>query len=136
MIREGRGSRIAHVCRLILLITVCVSVSACTAGGDAAEEPPGLSLRVESTPHPAKTHQKAELVVYVTAKDRPVDEAKVEIGIQHEEGDHTERVEAKSMAKGKYLVKKTFHQPGVYHLTIYAEKPGLSAIATKNLIVE
>lgn len=136
MIRKGRGFKIAKVSRLILLIMACVFVGACAAGGDAAEEQTGLSLRVESAPHPAKTHQETKLIVHVSAKDHPVSDAKVEIGFQHEKGKQTKRVEAKPIAKGKYLVKQTFHQPGIYHLTIYAEKPGLSAIATKNLIVQ
>lgn len=125
--------------RIAFLAVTCLLLASCSPGDGSADSQPisgGLTLRVKSEPKQPQPHQETKLIVQVLAKDQPVTGAKVEMGIRHDADKQMERVKAKLSAMGDYMVKKTFHHPGVYHLTVSAGKGDISATASKDLIVE
>ena len=75
------------------------------------------------------------LTARITLESQPVNDADVEFEIWKEGADAHETVKPTVEAAGRYTTRKTFDQPGLYHVMIHTTARGLHQMPTHDLTV-
>lgn len=127
----------------IVLTSSTFLLTACSSGGHDMSTMDGMNMDkplkadISFATAPAKlvVGQEAQLIETVVSAGKPVDDADVEMEVWLDGDASHEKVKATADGAGKYLLKKTFTKPGLYHATLHTTANDMHQMPTKDFQV-
>jgi hypothetical protein len=129
----------ALVAAALLLATGCAGTS---DGHDASQHtghnaaPQKVTIDWQPAPAEPKAGQAVAITAKLTLENQPVNDAEVEFEVWKEGSEAHEMLKPTADQQGRYTTRKTFDQPGLYHVTIHTTAKGLHQMPTRDLQVK